>query len=115
MTVADSQPLAISSVVVDDVGILHLSGEFDVIGAEEFDQRLQALGDPVQLRLNLSDVTFVDSMALRSLVRCHERTRAAGGSMVIDRPSEVVLRLLELVGLERVFEITGVGLGASAR
>ena len=112
MTVADSQPLAINSVVVDHVGILHLSGEFDVLGAEDFDQRLQTLGDPTHLRLNLRDVTFVDSMALRSLVRCHERARAAGGSMIIDQPSEVVLRLLELVGLEQEFQITGAELGA---
>ncbi len=104
MTVTDPKPLAIASVVVDGVGHLHLSGEFDAAGAGSLEQRLESMGPPAHLRVHLAGVTFLDSTALSCLMRARERALAAGGSVVLDQASPCVVRLLELTGLDEVFE-----------
>lgn len=108
MTITEPRPLSITSAVVDGVGHLRLTGEFDMVGAEAFDTRIAELGRLEHVHVNLSAVTFLDSMAIRSLVRCHDQQQSVGGAMTLDQPSEVVRRLLALVGLDQVFDITGI-------
>jgi anti-anti-sigma factor len=103
-SLVEAQPFALTSVAANGVGHIRLTGEFDAEGAASFDRRVDAMGELRHLYVDLRDVTFVDSMAVRSLVRCYE---LLDGAITLDRPSEQVRRLLHLVGLEPIFHITG--------
>jgi len=81
---------------------LRLGGELDLASAEQFaslvDATASAGGGPVVL--DLADVTFLDSSALRQLVRLHQSHR-----LVISRPSPVVRRLFDITRLGETFTI----------
>jgi anti-sigma B factor antagonist len=58
-----------------------------------------------QIILDLSGVQYMNSVGLRELVQLWKRIQNTGGALIVANPSERVRRLLELVGLETVFQI----------
>lgn len=52
------------------------------------------------IRVDASDVTFVECRVLGELIRADQRCRAAGGVLILTRVSRPVQRLLQLTGLE---------------
>ncbi len=58
-----------------------------------------------RLVLDLSGVTFVDSMALAVLVSALKLARKEGGDLVLLRPTPPVRSLLEAACLDRIFLI----------
>jgi anti-sigma B factor antagonist len=58
-----------------------------------------------QIILDLSGVQYMNSVGLRELVQLWKRVQNTGGALIVANPSERVKRLLELVGLETVFQI----------
>ncbi|MEX1106535.1 MAG: STAS domain-containing protein [Ilumatobacteraceae bacterium] len=79
---------------------LVLAGEVDAHTAPDLAANLEPLpagdGDVV---LDLADVGFMDSSALRVLVEAHDRAAAHGRRLVLRAPSAAVRRLLEVSGL----------------
>jgi anti-anti-sigma factor len=79
---------------------VRLVGELDASNAEELLDTLQALDGEGDLVLNLAELTFIDSMGLRSLLRV-----ATGldntGKLLLESPQRAVARSIELVGLEQ--------------
>jgi anti-sigma B factor antagonist len=59
------------------------------------------------LVLDLEAVQFIDSTGLGMLVSILKEARQAGGGVRLINPNREVLRLLQITGLERVFEIGG--------
>jgi len=59
------------------------------------------------LILDLEMVQFIDSTGLGMLVSILKEARKAGGSVRLINPNREVMRLLQITGLERVFEIGG--------
>ena len=78
------------------------------------------------MQVDLSEVTFVDSVGLGVLLTWYRRARAAGGSLTVVNPDDRVLRMLRMTGLTRLlvadpggtrattYEQTGPGPRASA-
>ncbi len=58
-----------------------------------------------QIILDLSGVEFMNSAGLRTLVNTFKRVRQTGGALNLINPSDSVMRLLELVGLDSVLTI----------
>jgi anti-sigma B factor antagonist len=58
-----------------------------------------------EMVLDMSGVTFINSAGLRELVRIFKRVQRVGGMLHILNPSDQVQRLLDLVGLDSVFDI----------
>jgi anti-anti-sigma factor len=78
-----------------------LEGELDLETAQEFDRRLAGI-DEAQLRrllIDLSDVTFMDSTGLQSIVRAHRRAESDGHTLVLRPGSNQVQRLFQLTGM----------------
>jgi anti-sigma B factor antagonist len=91
-------------------GELRLVGELDAYTGPSLQEALAALGPESDVTLDLGEVTFIDSSALRILVG-ETATRAdAGGAVRLRGPSVAVLRLLEVSGLADHFEIVPAGL-----
>ena len=79
-------------------------GELDLVGAPELVAALPAEGDgPVVL--DLAGVGFMDSSGLRALLQARQACLDSGRHFAIARPSAAVRRVLELVDLEREFEV----------
>jgi anti-sigma B factor antagonist len=58
-----------------------------------------------QVFLDMSAVEYMNSAGLRELVKTFKLVQRVGGRLILINPSEYVRKLIELVGLESIFEI----------
>ncbi len=86
--------------------VLRVLGEFDISLADE----VRATGtealrgqDVHSLRIDLSEVTFLDSTGLGALISLRNAAQEAGGDAVLVRPTAAVDRVLVLTQLDSVF------------
>ena len=80
---------------------LRLIGELDASNAEEFlDALLPQIDEGGDLVLNIAELTFIDSMGLRSLLRVATGLENTG-KLFLESPQRAVARTIELVGLEQ--------------
>jgi anti-anti-sigma factor len=84
---------------------LYLSGEIDLAAMADFvDAADAALATgPACVIVDLADVSFMDSAGLAGLVQIQQQTRDAGAEFLLQSPSRIVARVIELSGLERRF------------
>jgi anti-anti-sigma factor len=75
-------------------GTLAVTGELDCVSAPLLDDVLEPLGPP--LRLDLTELTFIDSTGLHVLLR-HQQ-RLDGALQIIDA-ADCVRRLFQLTGV----------------
>lgn len=57
------------------------------------------------LILDLHAVEYINSAGLRTLVQFYKHLKRRGGTLTIVNPSDNVIRLLSLVGLDSIFDI----------
>jgi len=106
--------------VADDLGSLQLSvaeadgraevgvrGEVDIHTCAELERTLTALAEKGvrSITLDLAEVAFIDSSGLRALVVGHKALHDHGGSLVVANPSSSTARLLEVTGLDGLFDV----------
>jgi anti-sigma B factor antagonist len=96
-----------------------LHGEFDVANAhelhDELAQHLEA-GRRV-IRVDLQQVSFMDSTALGELIHATRRCTEEHGSLILTNVSARLYRVLTLTGFDKVLLVDtagGLGRGASA-
>jgi len=88
---------------------VRLIGELDASNADEFlDTLLKHVDGDGDLVLNLAELSFIDSMGLRSLLRIATGLENTG-KLVLDSPQRAVARTIEVVGLEQADNIAIVG------
>src|SRR5689334_8606128 len=86
--------------------MVRLSGEIDIAMRDEVLAKLEAAAKQSDIvDVDLSTVTYADSTALGLLIGLRNQLRERGGKVRLISPTARVLRLLELAGLDRVFEI----------
>jgi anti-anti-sigma factor len=83
------------------------SGELDGAEAEAVQSLIDDATPSEQVTLDVSALTFIDSMGLRMLVDWHRRLQQIGGQLVIRRPSMPVERVLAATQLDRILQIDG--------
>ena len=102
-----------SSSTPDDLGlkvedtdagpVIHVAGELDLASAPQLSAALSEAGregtEPVTL--DLSEVTFIDSSALRALVLAGRELTEAGRVLQIGPRSEMVNRVLSMTSLDQ--------------
>lgn len=84
--------------------VVTAAGELDLVGAPRLLQALPGAGD-APVVLDLGAVSFMDSSGLRSLLEARQACADAGRGFAIARPSDAVLRVLELVDLAGEFDV----------
>lgn len=93
-------------VLLAEDGTIGVVGEIDLAGGPLLDQVVaarEAAGDHVTIEM--SQVTFVDSSGLRSLIAASQRATAAGRRVRLVAPSAVVVRLLDITATTSMFDI----------
>jgi len=94
-----------SSESLDGVITLTVVGEVDIAVTDEFaaaTSRCLADDDVTTLRVDLADVTFLDSSGLGSLVRARNEAETLGKRLVIANPSVPVAKVFRISGLSSV-------------
>jgi anti-sigma B factor antagonist len=100
--------LTIDIVSHDDGNItLCLAGEIDMSNAQDLrEAALNALNQyGPNLHLDLSRVEFMDSTGLEVLISTRRWAKQEGGQVHLVDPGHAVLRVLEVSGVDRLFEI----------
>ena len=82
-------------------------GELDLAAAPSVeDAGARAVNEGVKhLELDLREVTFIDSTAIRALLRVGETMRAAGGRLVLRCAAGNVLRVIEIAGVDTALTV----------
>ena len=86
---------------------LTVEGDLDLAGAprlEEWASRVLEAGAK-HLVLDLSQTTFIDSTAIRGVLRAHELAHEVGSSFVVVVEHNSVMRVFEITGLDKTLAI----------
>lgn len=82
-----------------------LSGEVDMANAEALPPAVLAVADAhTHVRIDIAEVTFLDSSLLRALLICQARLAAAGGELKVRNASPQAQRIFEVTNLGSLLE-----------
>jgi anti-sigma B factor antagonist len=98
----------------DSVSLIVLRGEVDLAAAASLRAHVQMVAGE-GLVMDLADVTFIDSSALRELLFARDHLSRHGARLVLAAVPRGVRRLLEMTGTLRLFEIAETRNDALAR
>ncbi|MDX1688775.1 MAG: STAS domain-containing protein [Candidatus Promineifilaceae bacterium] len=103
---AETSTLEITTQEMKRVDLITVSGRVDSSTAPELEEALQErLNDGRHnLVLDLSDVNYLSSAGLRAMVSALRACKKKGGDVRVANPSERVQEVLELAGLDALFE-----------
>jgi anti-anti-sigma factor len=75
-----------------------LIGELDMWSADELNAASEASGSwNGGIRLDLSELTFIDSSGIHALVKLAKQS-SNGSRIVLERPTDTVRKVFEIVG-----------------
>jgi anti-anti-sigma factor len=94
-------------VTADDAnpGVFHLHGELDLACADVLDELPVAFRLDQPVVLDLTEVTFCDSVGLTGLLKVRRRVVNSQGHLVLRRPNSTIERMLEIAGLTPVLPV----------
>ena len=100
-------PLTLSHQQTDGDAVIALDGELDLSSASDL---AELAGELVRngadnIIMDAERLSFCDSSGLRILVSIANDLRPTGGRVAIVNPQPIVLRVLELTGLDRTVMI----------
>jgi anti-anti-sigma factor len=112
--VDSSEPQQSFDLVVENDGavqLVRLSGEFDMRYDQRFDHvvRQHSLDGIAKVIVDLSEVTFIDSTGLRSILRYWNDVRGRGFELAIVPGSPQVQRVLATTGVDKVLPMVEAG------
>jgi anti-anti-sigma factor len=87
------------SPLVDEAG-LKLAGELDLATVPQLKEALRDFAPTDPVRLDLGELTFLDSTGLHAILAL-ARSRRGDGSVVLVDASPAVVRILEIIDIER--------------
>jgi anti-sigma B factor antagonist len=99
-----------ASVAAGESGpVMTLSGEADIATAAQLSALVTAqLARGTRcLTIDVSELSFADSMSIGILVLAARTLKERGGGLVLLRPQQVVARILEIMGADQVITIRG--------
>jgi anti-sigma B factor antagonist len=102
-----SEVLEIDVAESGGVRLLHLTGELDMAGVDQFERLLTADQPPETgtFVVDLRDLTFIDSSGLRALVMADQSVRDGGGRLIVVRGPDRVNEVLEMTGVAQRIEL----------
>lgn len=100
--------LSLSVRTVSDRAVLDVAGEVDVYSAPELRDRLSELitASAPSLIVNLTEVSFLDSTGIGTLVAGLNRAVQFGGVLTLVSDQDRILKLFRITGLDSVFSIS---------
>lgn len=104
---AETNDLVVSVSTDSTRTVVTVSGEIDLATQGQLRAQLNELivAGKVNLVLDLSGVSFVDSTGLGALIGARRRVHAFNGSLALVIPNESVMKVFAITGLVKVFDI----------
>lgn len=99
--------LTLSTEQTDGVSVIHVAGDLDLSTVGAFDAELEQSLESEHLVIELGECTFIDSSALRALVRAQKQVTSAGGELALVASSQPARRVLEIATLDRFVPVFG--------
>ena len=85
---------------------ISLAGRMDYAGANEIDARfMETAGRDKFLLVDLSKVTFLASMGIRTLITGAKALKERGGKMILFAPDMMVAKVLKTSGTEMLIPV----------
>ncbi len=87
--------------LAEGIELVRMSGRLDYAGVEAINPRFSALAasNAPRMIVDLSDVSFLASIGIRSLLTNSRTLKSRGGSMALLKPQPMVEQVLKLTGL----------------
>jgi anti-sigma B factor antagonist len=100
--------LGLSTRVAGDNLVIAVSGELDVFTAPTLDDLLAESieAGSTNLIVDLTEVTFLDSTGLGSMVKGLKRARERGGSLRVVASSDRIVKVFKITGLDQAMALT---------
>ncbi len=92
-------------VVKNEQTILKLSGELDMTNSNIIREKILEM-NLKDLILDFENVTYIDSSGIGVLISLQKDTRYKGGSMRIINIENKLLKLLKMVGIDKLLQIS---------
>jgi anti-sigma B factor antagonist len=89
--------------VQSDGNVVTVRGDLDMETVRQLTQALVGLAGTVVLVLD--ELSFVDSSGLQGILNAQRGARARGDELILRRPSEALVRVLEMTDLRGTFVI----------
>lgn len=104
---AETNDLGLAVTTDPNRTVVTVTGEIDLATQGQLRAELNELivAGQVDLVVDLSGVTFVDSTGLGALIGARRRVHAFHGSLALVIPDESVRKVFTITGLEKVFAI----------
>lgn len=92
---------------LDRCHLIEVSGRIDSMNANQLGEMLSGEidGGAIYIVLDLSAVDYMSSAGLRELVAALKKAKRAMGDVRIAQPSDRVREVLEMAGLDTIFQI----------
>jgi anti-sigma B factor antagonist len=89
-----------------DVTHVHLVGRLDILGAEQIDLRFSTIcGSRKKVIVDLSDVSFLASMGMRTILIGAKAVGARGGKIVLLKPTPKVEEVLTTANINTLIPL----------
>jgi anti-anti-sigma factor len=96
-----------ASALSADISLLLLRGELDLAAAASLHARVEAMAATGGgMIIDVREVTFIDSSALRELLNARQAVARHGGRLVLSGASPGMQRLLDMTGTAALFDTT---------
>jgi anti-anti-sigma factor len=93
--------------LADGIDKISLAGRLDGAGVQEIDLRFTALTatKKAQVLVDLSEVSFLASIGIRTLVTNARALKLRGGAMALLNPQPLVEEVLKVAGIESLLPV----------
>ncbi|MCZ0210712.1 STAS domain-containing protein [Streptomyces sp. UMAF16] len=97
--------LSVVATSTDGIRVLTLAGEIDHHTGDQLRRALDVTGAArPRIVIDMCQVTFMDSTGINILIAAYQAVSGAGGWLRLAAPTDSVLRVLQLVGIDAVID-----------
>jgi anti-sigma B factor antagonist len=90
----------------DGTHVLAVRGELDLYSTPQLTAELETIaGEPTNVVVDLTEVSFMDSTALGAILLASRRLRDANRRLALVSPVAATTKLLTMVGIDRVVPV----------
>ena len=93
---------------IDGAAVVAVRGTVDALTAPQLEAILQKLveQDRLEIVVDLSGVSFLDSTGLGAMVKALKWVKEKGGSLVVVAADERIVKVFKITGLDDVMSLT---------
>ncbi|MEU0247288.1 STAS domain-containing protein [Streptomyces sp. NPDC006235] len=97
--------LSVVATSTDGIRVLSLAGEIDHHTGDQLRRALDVTGAVrPRIVIDMCQVTFMDSTGINILIAAYRAVTEAGGRLRLAGPTDSILRVLQIVGVDDIIE-----------